>query len=42
MRENNDLSTREPARLKQLSQQLITIHNEVKAEAPDWRQLDSR
>jgi arylsulfatase A len=37
VRENNNLARREPARLKQMSEQLITIHNEVKSEAPDWR-----
>jgi arylsulfatase len=37
MRENNNLARREPARLKQMSEQLVTIHDEVKAEAPDWR-----
>lgn len=35
--EATDLSAQEPGRLKELSAKLVRLHDEVRAEAPDWR-----
>ncbi len=39
--ETNDLAGRKPGRLKAMSRRLVELHDEVRAEAPDWRKVEA-